>query len=413
MRRQRRVASAQRERTRRSRETSEETRQRRRAVAERYHTRGRSFAAQTGGARTNAQPDEHYGGQMNVACESCGAKHFKSESKGKRTFNDCCNHGSISLQHFNNYPVELCRLLASQEIEAKEFREHIRNYNSAFAFASMGAQLDTPRSQGPYCFRIHGQIYHRIGPVLPEDGQPHRYGQVYILDTSMAAEERMGNPANSSCNPRLIPSLGELLHQINIYAQACKMLHEVAVEEELCADREGRPAKAVRMVFETPANVDRRRYNAPTANEVAAIYVGNDGDVPAEHSLAVHLRGGGLQTIRVIDSECDPLTYPILLLRGELGWHPNMLKNPSDRRRTRITQKEYYSSMIPARDYFNPFHFAGKLHQQYLVDSYIKFEQNRLNYDRTHQAELRVDSYRGLADYVTGDNDITRPPGVR
>ncbi|XGW24735.1 hypothetical protein V3C99_006302 [Haemonchus contortus] len=128
----------------------------------------------------------------------------------------------------------------------------------------------------------------------------------------MAAEERMGNPANSSCNPRLIPSLGELLHQINVYAQAYKMLHEVAVEEELCAAREGRPAKAVRMVFETPANVDRRRYNAPTANEVAAIYVGNDGDVPAEHSLAVHLRGGGLQTIRVIDSECDPLTYPIL-----------------------------------------------------------------------------------------------------
>nr|CDJ90379.1 uncharacterized protein LOC100903664 [Haemonchus contortus] len=414
MRQQRHVASAQRERTRRERETSAETRQRRRAVAERYHTRVRSISAQTRGvARTNAQPDEHYDGQMNVACESCGAKHFKSESKGKRTFNDCCNHGSISLRHFNNYPVELRRLLTSQEIEAKEFRKHIRNYNSAFAFASMGAQLDTSRGHGPYCFRIHGQIYHRIGPVLPEDGQPHRYGQVYILDTSMAAEERIGNPANTSCNPRLIQSLGELLHRINVFAQAYKMLHEVAVEEELCAAREGRPAKAVRMVFETPANVDRRRYNAPIANEVAVIYVGNDGDVPTEHSLAVHLRGGGLQTIRVIDPECDPLTYPILFPRGELGWHPNMLKRPSERRRTRLTQKEYYSSMIAARGDFNPLHFAGKLYQQFLVDSYIKIEQNRLNFDRTHQAELRVDSYRGLADYVTGDNDITGPAGVR
>nr|CDJ90645.1 uncharacterized protein LOC100901161 [Haemonchus contortus] len=69
--------------------------------------------------------------------------------------------------------------------------------------------------------------------------------------------------------------------------------------------------------------------------------------------------------------------------------------------------------MIAARNYFNPLHFAGKLYQQLLVDSYVKIEQNRLNYDRTHQAELRVDSYRGLADYVTGDNDITGPPGVR
>nr|CDJ90221.1 uncharacterized protein LOC100908212 [Haemonchus contortus] len=69
--------------------------------------------------------------------------------------------------------------------------------------------------------------------------------------------------------------------------------------------------------------------------------------------------------------------------------------------------------MIAVRDEFNPLHFAGKLYQQFLVDSYVKIEQNRLNYDRTHQTELRVDSYKGLSDYVAGDNNITGPPGVR
>ncbi|VDO88586.1 unnamed protein product [Haemonchus placei] len=173
-RQQRNVASAQRERIRRSRMTSAEVQQRQNMETERYHARGRIISAQTRGlARTNMQPDEHYDGSMNVACASCEAKHFNN----------------ISIRHFINYPEELRRLLTYQDPEAREFREHIRSYNSAFAFASMGAQLDTPRGHGPYCFRIHGQIHHRIGPALPENGQPHRYGQVYILDTSMAAEK--------------------------------------------------------------------------------------------------------------------------------------------------------------------------------------------------------------------------------
>uniref|UniRef100_A0A7I4XXQ7 ATP-dependent DNA helicase n=1 Tax=Haemonchus contortus TaxID=6289 RepID=A0A7I4XXQ7_HAECO len=410
---ERNILTAARERSRRASFTESQIEERRRLESQRHHVRSRTLAARTRRlALSNIEPEEHYDGLMNVECESCGAQHFRSESRGRRaTFNDCCNHGNITLEHFTNYPRQLRRLLTSQEADSKEFREHIRNYNSAFAFASIGAQLDTPRS-GPYCFRIHGQIYHRIGPARPEEGQPPRYGQVYILDTSMAADERAGNPANVQCKPALIRSLSALFHEINAFAQAYKMLNDVALEEEARALREGRSAMPVRMVFQS-SNLDPRRYNEPTANEVAVVYVGEEGDVPAEHNLAVHLQSGGLRNIRVYDAECDPLSYPIFFPRGELGWHPNMMKNPSERRRTRITQKEYYSNMIAVRAEFNPLHFAGKLFQQFLVDSYVKIEQNRLNYDRTHQKELRVDTYRGLADYVAGDMDIGGPPGYR
>nr|CDJ90351.1 Protein Y46B2A.2 [Haemonchus contortus] len=409
---QRNVATAERERARRTRLSASQIEERRRTESGRHQLRSGAIAARTRRiALSNVIPEEHYDGPMNVECESCGARHFKSESKaGRATFNDCCNHGNITLEHFTNYPRQLYQLLTNQDANAKEFREHIRNYNSAFAFASIGAQLDTPR-QGPYCFRIHGQIYHRIGPALPEEGQPPRYGQVYILDTSMAADERAGNPANIHCNPVLIRSLSTLFHEINAFARAYKMLNDVALEEEARAAREGRTAMPVKMIFQS-SNLDPRRYNEPTANEVAVVYVGEEGDVPAEHNLAVHLRSGGLRNVRVYDAECDPLSYPILFPRGELGWHPNMLKNPPERRRTRITQIEYYSNMIAVRMGFNPLHFAGKLFQQFLVDSYVKVEQNRLNYDRTHQRELRVDTYRGLADYVAGDMNIEGPPGM-
>ncbi|PIO60099.1 hypothetical protein TELCIR_18410 [Teladorsagia circumcincta] len=204
--------------------TEAQVEERRRIESQRHHTRAARIAAATSRvARSGAEPEEHYDGPMNVDCGRCGARHYKSESRpGVATFNDCCNHGCISMEHFINFPVQLRQLLTGQHSEAKEFREHIRNYNSAFAFASIGAQLDTPR-QGPYCFRIHGQIYHKIGPARPEGGQPPRYGQVYILDTAMAAEERAGNPANIHCNPALIRSLSVLLHEINRFAQAYKM----------------------------------------------------------------------------------------------------------------------------------------------------------------------------------------------
>ncbi|KAK6010959.1 hypothetical protein OSTOST_23967, partial [Ostertagia ostertagi] len=393
--------------------SEDEVEERRRIESQRHRKRaGRIGSGTRRVARSDFEPEEHYDGPMNVGCGSCGARHFSSELRpGSATFNDCCNHGCISLEHFTNFPLQLRQLLTGQNAEAKEFREHIRNYNSAFAFASIGAQLDTPR-HGPYCFRIHGQIYHKIGPARPEEGQPPRYGQVYILDTSMAAEERAGNPANIQCNRDLIRSLSVLLHGINRFARAYKMLNEVALEEEARAARERRSAMPVKMVFRS-SNLDPRRYNEPTANEVAVVYVGEEGDVPTEHNLAVHLRSGGLRNIRVIDAECDPLSYPILFPRGEPGWHPNMQKTPSRRSRTRISQKEYYSHMVAVRDGFNPLHFAGKLFQQFLVDCYVRIEQNRLNYDRTHQTELRVDTYRGLTDYVAGDMDIEGPPGAR
>ncbi|VDO75289.1 unnamed protein product [Haemonchus placei] len=74
------------------------------------------------------------------------------------------------------------------------------------------------------------------------------------------------------------------------------MLNDVALEEEARAAREGRTAMPVKMVFQS-SNLDPRRYNEPTANEVAVVYVGEEGDVPAEHNLAVHLRSGGLHNI--------------------------------------------------------------------------------------------------------------------
>jgi hypothetical protein len=40
--------------------------------------------------------------------------------------------------------------------------EHIREYNSAIVLSSMGQQIKSLVVNGPYCFRIHGEIHHLV-----------------------------------------------------------------------------------------------------------------------------------------------------------------------------------------------------------------------------------------------------------
>ncbi|MCP4493928.1 MAG: hypothetical protein GY820_42505, partial [Gammaproteobacteria bacterium] len=69
----------------------------------------------------------------------------------------------------------------------------------------------------------------------------------------------------------------------------------------------------------------------------------------------------------------------------------------------RVSQLQFYSHRLAIRDEFSPIHHGGKLFQQYAVDSYVKVEQNRLEYIKMNQNKLRVDKYHGLMDYIGSD----------
>ena len=49
--------------------------------------------------------------------------------------------------------------------------------------------------------------------------------------------------------------------------------------------------------------------------------------------------------------------------------------------------------------------------QQYIVDSYIKTEANRLNYIRLNQKNIRADTYQGLTDYFKTKTPKVKRPG--
>ncbi|CAF4840695.1 unnamed protein product, partial [Rotaria sp. Silwood2] len=52
---------------------------------------------------------------------------------------------------------------------------------------------------------------------------------------------------------------------------------------------------------------------------------------------------------------------------------------------------QFYSYRLAICQTFSAIHYAGKLFQQYIVDAYVKTEQNRLAFHRQNQKTLRVE----------------------
>uniref|UniRef100_A0A914XNL6 Uncharacterized protein n=1 Tax=Plectus sambesii TaxID=2011161 RepID=A0A914XNL6_9BILA len=147
---------------------------------------------------------------MVVPCPFCNALHFPGESLGK----SCCHKGKVVLPPLAHYPPELEELMVGASPEAKNFQQDIQSYNESMAFASMGAQVEAPGS-GPYCFCIHGQIYHLTGALHPLEGQPCQFAQLYILDPAAANAERLAAGENTGCLPSIMATLDAAIRRVS------------------------------------------------------------------------------------------------------------------------------------------------------------------------------------------------------
>ena len=84
---------------------------------------------------------------MTFPCLYCSAKFWQSEKLSTSTkdclkFSLCCGQGKVVLPTLATPPEMLSNLLTTADKQGRDFRDHIRAYNSALAFASLGANLD-------------------------------------------------------------------------------------------------------------------------------------------------------------------------------------------------------------------------------------------------------------------------------
>jgi hypothetical protein len=146
------------------------------------------------------------------------------QSKNPR-FGICCQNGKISLPAKKEPPRFLDRLLNGDDKVSKKFRENIRSYNSMFAFTSTGGIVDKNINNGhaPYVFRMHGQNYHHIGTLLPEEGTRPRWAQLYIYDTEHEVSNRISSAQcsgeKSSIDPHIVEGIKNMLDENNVLAK--------------------------------------------------------------------------------------------------------------------------------------------------------------------------------------------------
>lgn len=207
-------------------------------------------------------------------------------------------------------PDGLRRSLSASTPDTRNFRENIRQYNSALAFTSLGAQIDDSVNRGgggPPVFRIQGKPHHQISSLLPPDGQRPGYARLYILDSHEAHGHRMQR--NSGLDPNVMYRLGGLITQYYRWAEIFKQAHEVSQRSN---------TDEVSLQLTVDRNRDRRRHNLPTSNEAAVVVPGDGIKANCSRDIVLHRKDGFLQRVNEGSAMYERFQYPLFFSTAKM-----------------------------------------------------------------------------------------------
>jgi hypothetical protein len=350
-------------------------------------------------AAFNYDPHLHYEnyphvliGKMDKICRHCSAKKYQGEPPGM-----CCNNGKVRLPLLDSPPDEFLSYMTATTPESRHFLQNIRRYNSCFQMTSFGATSIVEEPGFMPTFKVQGQIYHRIGSLLPCPNQSPKFLQIYFMgDEQLQADQRCQNIPGTRRN--IIEHLQRLLcvhnQLINTFTTALEQLPTDEYKVVIRADKR-------------PAGEHERRFNAPQISEVAIVMVGDQFE---RRDIIIHRRGEALQRISETHRSYDALQYPLMLWRGEDGYHFNIMQiNSATGKPTnkKVSAMDFYAYRIMIRE-MQTNHILNfrQLFHQFIVDMYAKIESERLLYIRLNQTKLRTDEYTNLRDAVANDGNV-------
>lgn len=384
----------------------------------------------------------HDVGAMDVRCPYCHALHWADErltssTRASPKFGRCCKSGQVKVPLTLTPPGPLLDLWMNNHRHSRNFLSNVRKYNNAFAFTSFGlksAQPPPPPGHGPTTFRIAGECYHAYSDLDAGNNAP-QYAQLYVIDSAeQAARHRNQHEANQNTVPELMMELSELFNEHHAYAHRFKQAYLRLAEQ---------PAIDLPVTIRQNRRMDPRRYNRPTADEIAVIVP--DGAPDRERDIRVYRQGGGWQQISTWNPAYACLHYVLLFPFGEHGFQYGMpvqganwregprvraadrvaaAENqdeeepaPGRRKRKTISELEYYAYLFFPRekitansprpgpnDHFGTLFRARALFQQWLANTSVNIDESRLIWIANNQRTLRADLYNGVRDALVGEN---------
>jgi hypothetical protein len=187
-------------------------------------------------------------------------------------------------------PPALQALFDGSDPQSWHFMDNIWQYNTTLTFTSLGVKVDSNVNCGcgPYVFCIHGELCHYASSLLPDRGRTMSYAQLYIVDTAEAFNQRMSR--NCNLDAGVMRTLQDVLIANHRYVEEFRHAYEVLSDQP-----ESDNDVHVRLAVDVCQ--DARRYNLPTADEVAVILPGDGTQVCSPRDIQVYKRDGRLWRI--------------------------------------------------------------------------------------------------------------------
>ena len=226
-------------------------------------------------------------------------------------------------------------------------------------------------------FTVQGQVYHRIGSMLPLPDEESQFLQIYFMgDAQVEAERR--HCAMADLKLDIMLPIQEMLHRTNSFVTT----FETALERWACT-------RTLHHAVE-----HSRRFIALAVDEVAILIVGQDLN---KRDIALQKQDNQLYWVSDTHCSYNALQYPLLFCHGEDGYNFEQHQfNPSTGQTTseKVSAMDFYGHRIMKRSQdFNRLLRSKAFFHQSLVDMYAKIESERLMYIWFNQNKLRVDSY--------------------
>jgi len=161
-------------------------------------------------------------------------------------------------------------------------------------------------------------LYQEVGSLIPDLGEKPKFAQIYFYDSTNYVNQvnRRHEIMNKSLNYEMLTELQKELIEINPFVHT--FMSAGIIEES--QDHEILYIK----IYNTHGK-DMRLYNAPIAEEIAAICL-EDDEIIQERDILIKRCDNKLERISELNGAYDPLQYPLLFPFGEYGWHDGILR---------------------------------------------------------------------------------------
>ncbi|CAI0469524.1 unnamed protein product [Linum tenue] len=161
---------------------------------------------------------------------------------------------------------------------------------------------------------ICGENYHRIGSLLPVDGEKPKFAQLYIFEPENELDHRLANFASRETMllPELLASLLRMLDETNVLVKTFRRIRQDLQHSST-------PNLRLRIFGMESRN---RQYDLPTSSDVAALIPGDFIPDRKDRDIIVDHRDEGLKRISSVNPKFEALHFPLLFPYGEDGYHP-------------------------------------------------------------------------------------------